>query len=106
MKPVNVTVVGVADSAAIPLDIYIAPFQVSVGVVVASGAVSYSLQYTYDDPWGSGGITNWFTHPLMSTLTAAGDAVINGGPVTAVRLTNNDTGTIAARIIQAGISGQ
>jgi hypothetical protein len=101
MQPVTVTVAGAGNSSPVVLDYLIAPFQVSVGVTV-TGAVAYTLQYTYDDPQASGGITNWFDSPLMLAETAAADTVLNGGPVTAVRLVNADTGTIVGRIVQAG----
>src|SRR5262245_43742687 len=98
----TITVVGAVNGSPVVLDYLIAPFQVSVGVSVVSGSVNYTLQYTYDDPFAAAGITNWFSHSLMTGLTAAGDAVINGGPVMAIRINNAGPGTLPARIIQAG----
>lgn len=102
MLAVTTTVVGAANGSPVVLDYLIAPFQVSIGVVVASGAVNYKLQYTYDDPFGSAGLVNWTDSTLMTGKTTASDTVINAGAVTAVRLVNADTGTITGRIIQAG----
>ena len=101
MRPVTVTVAGAGNSTPVVLDYLIAPFQVSVGVTV-SGSVLYKLQYTYDDPFAEGGIVNWTDNVLMTGKTTASDAVVNAGPVTAVRLVNADTGTITARVVQAG----
>lgn len=100
--PVTSVVVGVANGNAFLPDILIAPFELSVGVVVTSGSVNYTLQYTYDDPQVSGGIVTWWNHPLMTTLTTQADVTLNGGPVTAVRLINNAAGTITGRFIQGG----
>lgn len=101
-NPVTVTVAGVGNSNPVVLDQRIAPFEVSVGVAVVSGAINATLQYTYDDPFQAGGIVNWTNYPQMTGITAAGDCVINGGPVTAVRLANAGTGTLQARVIQSG----
>lgn len=101
MQAVTVTVVGTGTSSPVVLDYLIAPFQISVGVTV-TGSVTYKLQYTYDDPTASGGITNWTDSAVMVGQTGASNTAINSGPVTAVRLSNVGTGTIVGRIIQAG----
>lgn len=101
MRPVTVTVAGVGNSSPVVLDRYISPFQVSIGVTV-SGSVDYKLQYSYDDPFSTAGLVNWTDSTLMTGKTTASDTVLNAAPVTAVRLVNADTGTITARVIQAG----
>lgn len=104
MRAITTTVVGAATGSTIPLDYGIAPFQVSVGVTVVSGAVNYKLQYTYDDVLLPGADTpTWWDSAIMVSKTAASDVVLNSGPVSAIRLVNADTGTIRARIIQAGL---
>lgn len=78
--------------------------------VTVSGTVTYSVQYTYDDPFWTtssnykANPTIW-DDPLLTSLTAKADATFND-PVTAVRLTVT-SGTGAATLVstQAGIKG-
>ena len=105
MRPVNFTLTGSNTSNPIPLDYLISPFQVSIGVGPVTGTVSYTLQYTYDDVFASGysaGSGNWFTNSLMSGLTAAGDTIMNAGPVRAIRIANVGSGSLVVNIVQAG----
>lgn len=107
MRPIYVTVVGSTggpgadgNSQPIPMDTKQAPFNVSIGCI-ATGTVTYSVQYTYDDPsiaFGAG--TNWFNLPLITTQTATIDGNLSF-PVTAVRshLTAG-TGTVIMSVIQ------
>ncbi len=104
MRPVTVRFSGTGPSPATILSTEISPFQVSVGVRVITGPVSYTLEYTYDDPRGPGGLQNWLVHAPMVDKTASADAVINAGPVTAVRLVNVGAGRATVRIVQAGPS--
>lgn len=103
MRPVSGTVVGAVNGSTVPLDYMIAPFQVSVGVVLVSGSVSYKLQYTYDDLYDAAVTPVWFDSIIMVAQTATSDVVINAGPVAAVRIVNAGTGTVRYRIIQAGV---
>jgi len=99
MRPITTTVVGAANGSAIALDQNISPFQVVVAAGIASGVVSYKLQVTYDDV--SVPIVNWFDSTDMVTEVAASQTVLTA-PVTAVRIVNAGTGTVTARILQAG----
>lgn len=107
MRPVYLTVVGVTggpagdgNSTVVPMDTKQAPFNVSVGCI-ATGTVTYSVQYTYDDPavaFGSG--TNWFNLPTITTQTATIDGNLSF-PVTAIRgHVTTGTGTVSFSIIQ------
>ena len=102
MRPITVNVVGAVNGPTIPLDYKQTPFQVAIGVSLVSGSISYKLQYTYDDVFNPAVTPGWTDHALMTGKTAAFDTVINGAPVTAVRLVNAGTGTLQGRIIQAG----
>lgn len=103
MRPVTQTIVGIANGDPVVVDYMQSPFQVSVGVVVVSGVVDYTLQYTYDaSEDGYGGGTTWFDSTVMDNETTSTDAVINAAPVAAVRVINAGVGTIRVRIYQAG----
>jgi len=102
MRPITTTVVGAVNGATIPLDRYATPFQVAIAVGAPIGAVSYKLQYTYDDVQNPAVVPLWIDHGLMVGKTAPFEAVLNAAPVTAVRLVNAGVGTLTGRIIQAG----
>lgn len=103
MKAVVRTVTGAGSSDAIPLDTYISPFNIGVGVVI-TGTVTYTVQHTFDNIFDAAVTPVWFNHP---TLT--GSASLDGNyafPVTAIRVTNavGSTGTTKITAIQAGIA--
>lgn len=100
----NVTVgtTSVGASAAIPLDVYLDPFNASLFLDV-TGTVSVTVQYTGDDNvLTSTGPFVWYDHSdLTSQTTDAVGTIIS--PVTAVRLlTNSGTGTAELTVLQAG----
>ena len=104
MRPVYLTIVGATGgpagngiSAAVPMDYKQAPFNVSVGCI-ATGPVTYSVQYTYDDP--NVGFVNWFNLPAITTQTATVDGNLSF-PVTGLRgNVSTGTGTVIMSIIQ------
>ena len=107
MRPIYLSITGVTGGPAgdgntqpIPLDTKQAPFNVSIGCV-ATGTVTYSVQYTYDDPgvaFGSG--TNWFNLAAITTQTTTQDANLSF-PVTALRShLASGTGTVIMSVIQ------
>jgi hypothetical protein len=106
MRPITVTVVGAANSNAIPLDVRLTPIQVAVSGAVVSGVVNYKLQHTSDDVFNpaviAAGIV-WIDEPTMTGQTGAASTTINF-PYTALRFVNAGTGTLQGRIVQAGDS--
>lgn len=90
-----------------------APMNISVAVELVSGAATYTVQYTYDDP---NNLVAGVVFPLaLSLLTpsalggpstpaaATADGLFNF-PLIAVRLLiNSGTGALRARIVQSGI---
>jgi hypothetical protein len=94
-------------SAVCPLDLYISPSNVALGVVV-SGTVSYTVQYTFDDVFAPGynpASGNWTDHPSLTAQTATKDSNI-AYPVRGIRLKQNSgSGTTTLTIIQAGGGG-
>ena len=100
----NVTVgtTSVGASAAVPLDVYLDPFNTSLFLDV-TGTVNITVQYTGDDNvLTSAGPFTWYDHTdLTSQTTDAVGTIIS--PVTAVRLlTNSGTGTAELTVLQAG----
>jgi hypothetical protein len=104
MRPVRVSQTGTGSTNPVPLDTYIAPFNVSIGATV-SGTVTYKLQYTYDDVQAADYVAasgNWSDSVDMVDKVAASNTSINN-PVTAVRLTvTAGTGTVNGVILQSG----
>lgn len=101
MRPITVDVVGAANSAVIPLDLYLTPFEVSLGIEVVAGAINATVQYTLDDIWNPAIVPVWTNHAdLAGKVAAAVGTIIS--PVTAVRLVNADVGTARLRVVQAG----
>jgi len=102
MRRVVVSVTGVANSAAIPLDHRAQVFNVNLEVVV-SGSETYTVQYTLDDIYSSVAPT-WFNHATLAAQTTSQTGTITS-PVSAVRLQGTaGTGTATLTILQA--SGQ
>jgi hypothetical protein len=105
MKPVYLSLTGVGNSAVFPVDIYVAPTNMGLAVVV-SGVITYKVQYTFDNVFAEGysptaGTSNWFDHPTL-VGSASGNSNI-AYPVTGIRLiTTAGTGTATLTIIQAG----
>lgn len=87
---------------------HVTPVNIEVsGVVVGTQGVTWTAQYTYDDPNNlpaGVGFPQAFNHPTLVNQTGSLDGPIND-PVTGIRLTiNAGTGTVRFTVIQAGIS--
>lgn len=90
------------------------PPNISVAVQLVSGAVTFTVEHTYDDPNilpMTGGLNAaGFTFPVpwpdgsLNTVTTSGETQINT-PITAWRVTTTaGTGTLSIRGMQDGIS--
>ena len=87
-----------------PMDIYISPFNVGMGVVV-SGTVNYTVQHTFDDVFDTTVVPTWFSHPVLAALSANQDGNY-AFPVKAIRLVvNSGSGTATLTLVQSGIAG-
>ena len=108
----SVTSVSASPVASDPVhtNVRISPFNIGFGVV-ATGAPSYRVQYTFDnvydmtDPATS---ATWFDHAEVSVTT--GDTSGNFAfPVAAIQVyvssANATTDSVSATFIQAGIAG-
>lgn len=105
MRPVIFTLSGGAGTSnPCPLDQYISPFNVALGVTV-TGTVNYTVQYTFDNVFAAGytpASGNWVDHPSLTAQTGTKDSNI-AYPVSAVRLVQNSgAGTTRLVILQAG----
>lgn len=87
------------------VDQFISPFNLEYGCVLQTGAATWSIQYTYDDPNNLlPGVTvpQAFNHPTIVNATATIDGSSND-PITAWRLLiSAGTGTVRATGVQAG----
>lgn len=109
MRPIRVSVGSATTSAVIPLDQYISPFNVSVGVTLSAGAsLTYKVQYTFDDvfsPTFNPSTATWFDHATITGKTASFDGNFSM-PVSGIRLnvTPYTSGTATMNVLQAGLT--
>jgi hypothetical protein len=102
MKQVVVSQTGSGNSAAIGTDLYISPFNVGFGVVVAS-TVDYTVQHTFDNLQTTASPT-WFDHPTIDGESTNMDGNY-AFPVAGIRVkVNSGGGTATLTAIQAGIA--
>lgn len=101
MKVQTISQTGAGSSNPIVMDTNKNPFNVGFGVV-KTGTVNYTVQHTFDDPFGT--ISTWFNHPTVAAQIANADGNY-AFPVTAIRITmNSGDGTATLKLIQAGIA--
>ena len=109
MRPIRVVVGSQTASNVIPLDQYISPFNIGLGVSLSAGAsLTYTVQHTFDDVWASDfnpATANWFSHATMVNKNTSFDGNY-AYPVTAIRLnvTAWTSGTATLTAVQAGIA--
>lgn len=101
MRPIYVTAddsnSGV--SPVVVIDQYIGPTNIGLGAVV-TGTVTYTVQHTFDDPYGT--ITTWFDHPTLAAQTANKDSNY-AAPPRAIRVIRTaGTGSVRLAVVQAG----
>jgi hypothetical protein len=105
---VSVGVNGVGSSIWNIVNWHVSPSNIEYGCILAAGAATFSIQYTYDDPNNlPSGVPypQAYNHPTIVNATATIDGSSND-PLTAWRLlVSAGTGSIRAIGIQAGISG-
>lgn len=119
MRPVTVLASTLAGgvSAPIVLDQYLTPFNVTLTLELfgnTGGGVSYTVQYSNDDPYGVYAVNyntnaNWYPHSTLVNLAADATDVYYT-PVRATRILTNTPGTGGTQtpqmqIIQAGVFG-
>ena len=103
MRPVTVTVVGAGQSVPIPLDLYLTPFNVSLFLILVSGVIDATVEYTGNDVFNPDEVLTWFPHAdLQNEVASITGTIIS--PVRAVRLVNAGTGTVSLQVVQSGIT--
>ena len=104
MRPVRVTTSGVSVSPPIPIDQYLDPTNIGLGVVI-NGAVTYTVEHTFDDVFATDfnpATATWFPHPTLQSQSASMDGNL-AFPPTAVRLNQTaGAGSAILNLIQAG----
>ena len=128
MRQIVVSTTTTGTSTAIPLDTYIVPFQVSIGITMDSGS-DVNVEHTYSNVLNSSVTPVWY--PTFSStseegyllqedgfeiLQESGFAILTGNenfshfidfPVSAIRLnTVVNAGTVTMTVLQAGMPGQ
>lgn len=103
MRQQIVSQTGVGSSTTIPMNLDSTPFNVGFGVKV-TGTVTYTVQHSFDPVWQSGGVTTWYNHPTIASLSANADGNY-AFPVSAIKVAvTAGTGTAELTVIQAGIA--
>lgn len=108
MRPIRLTVGGVSASKTVPLEQYISPFNLGLGVSLSVGAdLTYTVQHTFDDVFASTfnpATANWFSHATMVNKTTSFDGNY-AYPITGIRLnvTAHISGSATLTIVQAGM---
>lgn len=93
----------------IPLDLYLAPFNVSLRAVV-TGTATYTVEYTEDDVFAEGydpddASSTWNPLDDMTDATATAYTTLVS-PVTAVRMRQTlGDGSVELVVLQAGVMG-
>lgn len=89
-------------SIPIPIDIYLDPTSIGLGIVV-TGTVDVTVQHTFDDPFADPStILAWFDHPTLVNVAANDDGNLAFPPRAVRLLTNSGVGTAEFDLVQAG----
>lgn len=104
MRPVRVTTSGVSDSAVIPIDQYLNPTNIGLGIDITAPA-TVTVEHTFDDVFAEDfnpATAVWFPHPTLEDITADDDGNY-AFPPTGVRLSQTlGAGSAILNLIQAG----
>jgi hypothetical protein len=104
MRPVQVSTDGVSVSAVIPIDVYLNPTNIALGVVI-TGTATVTVQHTFDDVFAEDfdpSTATWFDHPTIDDATDDEDGNY-AFPPRGVRLNQTaGTGSAVLTLVQAG----
>ena len=100
MRPQSVTVSSQAASAALPVDYAVNPFNIGIGCV-ATGTLTYKVQFTFDNVMDSTVTATWFDSADLTGETTSQYGALTI-PVRAVRLnvTAYTNGSVTMTLIQ------
>ena len=104
MRPVRLSTNGVGVSEVSPVDIYLSPTNIGLGVDI-TGTATVTVEHTFDDVFAEDFDPNtatWYQHPTLTDVTADADANY-AFPPTGIRLNQTaGAGSAILNIIQAG----
>jgi hypothetical protein len=104
MRPVRVTTSGISTSPVVPIDQYLNPTNIGLGVDV-TGVATYTVEHTFDDVFAetfNPATAVWFPHPTLAGLLVDADGNY-AFPPTGVRLNQTaGAGSAILNLIQAG----
>jgi hypothetical protein len=94
---------GVGASIPIPIDKYLSPTSIGLGIIVI-GTINYTIEHTFDDVFdgNASAIRSWFDHPTLAGETASMDGNYMAPPSACRILTNSGGGSAVFTLIQAG----
>jgi hypothetical protein len=104
MRRVVQSVTGVANGVTIPVTNESISFGIGFGVVVSGGAITYTVQHTFDDIYNPAITPTWFNNSTATGLSANQDGNY-AFPVAAVRIIGT-AGTGTATITMLFNGGQ
>jgi len=104
MRPVRITQTGIGVSVPIPIDQYLSPTDIGLGVTI-QGVVTATIEHTFDDvfdPAFDPLTATWFPHPTLVGINANADGNY-AFPPTACRINQTaGVGSATLNLIQAG----
>lgn len=104
MRTVRVQTSGVSISDVIPIDQYLNPTNIGLGVDI-TGVATVDVEYTFDDVFDENfnpATATWFQHPTLQNVTADADGNF-AFPPTGVRLNQTaGVGSAILNLVQAG----
>lgn len=104
MRPVTVSTSGVSVSDVVPIDQYLNPTNIGLGVIISAPA-TVDVEHTFDDVFDENfnpATANWFQHPTLTGVTANDDGNY-AFPPRGIRLNQTaGAGSAQLQIIQAG----
>ena len=105
MKLTTLTKSGAGRSSPCAVDDFQAPFNVGIGAAITSGAATFNIEYSFDDPMADGytvaGAT-WYVATGFSGISATTGGVFST-PCKAICINiTSGSGTVVASVVQAG----
>ncbi len=104
MRPVRLSTSGVSVSEVCPVDIYLSPANIGLGVDITAPA-TVTVEHTFDDVYAEDFDPNtatWYQHPTLTAISADADGNY-AFPPTGIRLNQTaGAGSAILNIIQAG----
>lgn len=104
MRPVRVSTTGISVSPPIPIDQYLNPTDIGLGVDITAPA-TVTIEHTFDDVWDENfnpATATWYPHPTLAAVVADADGNY-AFPPTACRINQTaGAGSCILNVIQAG----